>query len=308
MNVTSLIALQSFKGISRKTATKVANELPGDPVDFRDYVKLKFSRGELEIQRAWDQALQIIDRCEELGIRPVAVTDDACYPERLYSLNAESPPVLYIKGAIEALQYDSEVIAIVGTRTPTENGIIAAYELGCVSANNHIPVVSGLASGCDASGHIGCLKRGGVAIAVMAHGLDMVYPSEHWGLREQILEQNGCLVSEYPPGIKSAGWRFVDRDRIQSGLSDVVIVIQTGKHGGTHHTAEAAQKQGRRIYCMLPQKFDDGRPSVEGTYDIIDKWDAEWLTNPEQLLSIIDGQYRVPHGVNKEVQQLEFEF
>ena len=310
MNVTSLIALQRLRGVGPMRALNVANESPSDPVDFKDYVNLKFPHGELEIRRAWDQAIQIIDRCEELGIRPVAVTDDTCYPYRLHSIQGKKPkpPVLYIKGSIDAIRHDSVVVAIVGTRNPTEHGIKAAYDFGSFAASNQIPVVSGLAYGCDYYGHQGCLEHGGIAVAVMAHGLDMVYPPEHQALAHQIIEQNGCLVSEYPPGTKSAKWTFVDRDRIQSGLSDFVIVAQTGKFGGTHHTARFAQEQGRKIYCVEPQESETDHPSVEGMYDIIDNRGAEWITNPEDLLPKINGQDRISHENKTEVQQLELEF
>ena len=310
MGVTQLIALQRLKGIGPKTALTVANEVPSDPLEFKDYVELKFSRGEVETWQAWDQALQIIDRCEELGIRPVAVTDDTYYPDRLHSIQGKKPkpPVLYIKGSIDAVRRDSVVVAIVGTRKPTENGIKGAYEFGRFAANNHIPVVSGLAYGCDAYAHQGCLKHGGIAIAVMAHGLDMIYPPEHLALAHQIIEQNGCLVSEYPPGIKSTRWSFVDRDRLQSGLSDNVIVIQTGKYGGTHHTVRFAQEQGRKIYCLHPHESDSDHSAVQGMYDIINNRGAEWIKDPEDLLTIINEQNRVPHRITPEMQQLELEF
>lgn len=308
MNVTSLIALQRFKGIGRKTALKVASEVPSDPLEFKDYVRLKFSREETETRRVWDQARQIIEQCEELEICPVAVTDEVCYPKRLHTIRDEKPPVLYIKGSVDVMQDNSGVVAIVGTRTPTKNGINAAYDFGQFAATNQLPVVSGLAYGCDVYSHLGCLENGGTAIAVMAHGLDTVYPPEHLHLAHQIIEQNGCLVSEYPPSVKSTRWSFVDRDRLQSGLSDIVIVVQTGQHGGTHHTAKFAQEQGRKIYCVEPQESETDHPSVEGMYDIINNQGAEWITNPEDLLLKISGHDRISQGDNTEVRQLELEF
>ena len=308
MNVTSLIALQRFKGIGRKTALKVASEVPSDPLEFRDYVKLKFSREELETRHVWDQARQIIEQCEQLEICPVAVTDEVCYPKRLHTIRDDKPPVLYVKGSIDAIQDNSGVVAIVGTRTPTENGINAAYDFGQFAATNRIPVVSGLAYGCDVYSHLGCLENGGRAIAVMAHGLDSVYPPEHLQLAHQIIEQNGCLVSEYPPSVKSTRWSFVDRDRLQSGLCDIVIVVQTGRHGGTHHTAKFAQAQGRDIYCVRPRESESDHPAVKGTYDIIDKRGAEWIVNPEDLLPKINRQNGFPCRTNEKAQQLELEF
>jgi len=212
----------------------------------------------------------------------VAVTDPTIYPQRFHSLNGRKPKpsVLYIKGSIDALQHNHAVIAGVGTRHPTENGIKSAYDFGCFAAENHIPVVSGLAYGCDVYAHQGCIDHNGTAIAVMAHGLDMVYPSEHRELAHQIVEQNGCLVSEYPPGVKMTKWSFVDRDRLQSGLSDSVIVIQTGRKGGTRHTARFAQEQGMSIFCVKPHRNECNHPMVEGVYEMANEQNAEWIETP----------------------------
>ncbi|MCY4172048.1 MAG: DNA-protecting protein DprA [Bacteroidetes bacterium] len=310
MNITSLIALQRFRGIGYKRVLKVAHEVPSDFNGFKEYVGFKFSRDEAETRHAWDQALQIIEQCENLRIRPVAVTDQTSYPKRLYSMDSKkpNPPVLYVKGSIDALHFDSLVISIIGTRHPTENGIRVAYDFGRFAAHNHIPVVSGLAYGCDANGHIGCLEHGGIAVAVMAHGLDMVYPPEHLSLADQIVEQNGCLVSEYPPGVPITRWSFVDRDRLQSGLSDSVIVIQTGKKGGTHHTAKFAKNQGRRIFCVQPTIDESRHPAVAGTYDIIQYQDAKWISMPEQLFSMIGNQTEYGNQTDSRQEQLQLGF
>ncbi len=310
MNTTSLIALQRLKGIGNKTALKVAQEVPCDFIGFKEYAGFKFSRHEAEALEAWNQALQIVDQCEKLHIHPVAVTDPTSYPKRLDIRDSKkpNPPVLYVKGSIDALHQDSYVIAIIGTRHPTENGIMAAFDFGRFAAQNHIPVVSGLAYGCDAHGHIGCLEHGGIAIAVMAHGLDMVYPPEHLSLADQIIEQNGCLVSEYPPGVPTTRWSFVDRDRLQSGLSDTVIVIQTGKKGGTHHTAKFARDQGRRIFCVRPASNESRHPSVVGTHDIVRDQDAEWITMPEQLFHVIENQSVYDNPSNSRLEQLQLGF
>jgi len=202
------------------------------------------------------------------------------------------------------------VISIIGTRHPTENGVIAAYDFGRFAAQNQIPVVSGLAYGCDAHSHIGCLKHGGIAIAVMAHGLDTVYPPEHISLAEQIIEQSGCLVSEYPPGVPTTRWSFVDRDRLQSGLSDAVIVIQTEKKGGTHHTAKFARDQGRRIYCIKPTINESRHPSVVGIYDIVrdQEQEQEWISMPEQLFPVIENQSVYSNQTDGRLEQLQLGF
>lgn len=286
MKVISLIALQCLHKIGAKTALKAANDVPCDPVEFTDYVKFRFGRPLEEAERAWDQALKIMDECQKSNIYPVAVTDED-YPTRLQKIQDNRPPVIYIKGSHEALQNSSTVVAIIGTRKPTDRGIKAAHTFGRVAAQNDIPVVSGLAYGCDFYGHSGCLDEGGIAVAVLAHGLDMVYPQKHRNLAHQIVEEGGCLLSEYPPSTQATKWSFIERDRLQSALSDIVIVIQTGVHGGTHHTAKFAQTQQRKILCLKPHESDLHHPSVQGNSDIVQKRDAEWIDNADDLPLLI---------------------
>ena len=141
-------------------------------------------------------------------------------------------------------------LAVVGTREPTKQGEEAAHRTARAAAEAGFAVVSGLARGCDTRAHEGCLGAGGVGVAVLAHGLDMVYPAENRDLAERLIKQGGCLVSEYPVGAKPAGPAFVERDRIQSGLSEAVLVIETGTRGGTMHTVKFARRQKRQIACI----------------------------------------------------------
>ena len=288
MKVISLIALQCLRGIGSKTTLAVANDIPCDPAEFANYVSSKFGRPSQEAEYAWDQALRIMDKCQKSDIYPVAVTDEY-YPNRLHTIQEDRPPVIYIKGSLEAIPNSSLVVAIVGTRKPTDRGIEAAYEFGCMAAKNNVPVVSGLAYGCDYYGHSGCLEQGGTAIAILAHGLDMVYPSEHRDMANQIVEEGGCLMSEYQPGQLATRWSFVARDRLQSALSDIVIVIQTGKNGGTHHTAKFAQAQKRKILCVRPRESDLAYSQVWGNSDIVHGRGADWIDKADDLLPLIRG-------------------
>ena len=104
--------------------------------------------------------------------------------------------------------------------------------LGVRAAQGPIPVVSGLALGCDTLGHQGCVEANGTGITVMAHGLDYVYPMSNQGLAHDLLESGGALVSEHPPGVKPTRWFFAIRDRLQGALSDIVVV-ETGLKGST---------------------------------------------------------------------------
>ena len=114
--------------------------------------------------------------------------------------------------------------------------------------------------GIDAAAHRGCLDQGGYTTAVLPCGLDHSYPPQHRELAAQIAAA-GCLLSEYPPGIQPARYRFVERDRLQSGLSDLVIVVETEMDGGAMHTARFARRQGRMLLVFSPAGLDSNRAS-----------------------------------------------
>ncbi len=286
MKAIPLIALQYLPGIGAKTVLKMAGDLPSGPVEFADFVNSRFGHPLQETVHAWDQALQIMDKCLQSNINVVTVIDEN-YPEKLHGMREDRPPVIYIKGSHEALQSNSAVVAIIGTREPTDRGSKAAYDLGCIAAQNNLPVVSGLAYGCDYHGHAGCLDQGGIAVAILAHGLDMVYPRKHENLANQIIEKGGCLLSEYPPGIQARKWTFIARDRLQSALSDILVVIQTGIRGGTHHTAAFAQTQQKTILCLRPHERELHHPSVQGNADIVQTRNATWIDGSDDLIPLI---------------------
>lgn len=207
---------------------------------------------------ASEKAIKIIDFSDKLDIKILNYFDEK-YPSRLRSI-PDPPPILYYKGDIDFLSQNL-LIAAVGTREPTEYGMRVAEELGGLLANCDIPIVSGLAEGCDAYAQQGCVNNEGQTVAVLAHGLDQIYPKQNEKLSQQILSQKGCLLSEYPPNFKPTKYSFVDRDRLQSGISDAIIVVETGVKGGTMHTVNYCLKQNRILgsishpseYLSLPQ-------------------------------------------------------
>lgn len=170
------------------------------------------------------------------------------YPQKLQDI--PSPPKrLYAIGDISLLHRPSA--AIVGTRSPSNEGKRQALLWGERRASEGKIVVSGLAKGVDSFGHLGCLKGGGKTIAVMAQGLDMaIYPSERAKLAALILERGGLLLSEQPPGTPVHPGRLVARNRIQSGLSESVIIVEMGIVSGTAHTVRFAWDQGREVQVV----------------------------------------------------------
>lgn len=288
MDAIGLMAMQRLRGIGAKKTLSVYPDVPTGFQEFERFVVRSFPRQTpQDCARAWTEALRIQERCDALGIRAIPISDTCNYPRRLHVLDGDKPCVVYLKGSLNAMSDQPRIVAIIGTRHPTEDGIEAAKSYGGFAARHGIPVVSGLAFGCDYHGHVGCIKERGVALAVLAHGLDTVYPPQHHNLAEEIVRQGGCLVSEYPPGTPPSRWSFVHRDRLQSALSDLVIVIQTGVKGGTLHTVRAAIKQKRQVVCVHPKEYDRSEIEVRGNFEIVNDGRASWIEEASEMLSLL---------------------
>ena len=249
-----VLFLMQVKGVSRKTIYKNFQLESGEYSlgDVRDIIKQaalntkKIGVPDMqELEVAYGKYQSIIEQSNELGIRIFSYLDQG-FPTKLRKI-ADPPAVIYALGNTECL--NEKAVAVIGTREPIKHGAEVADKLGFVLGREGYTVVSGLAYGCDKFGHMGCLRAKGKTAAVMAGGLDKVYPAEHKELAQEIVESGGCLISEYP--VKSQMYRncFVERDRLQSGLSEGLIIVETDVRGGTWHTIEYAREYGRRIGC-----------------------------------------------------------
>lgn len=168
------------------------------------------------------------------------------YPARLVDI-PNRPEVLYYRGEIPVYQIG---VAIVGTRKPTEYGKQTTKVLAERLAQRGAAIISGLAHGIDGIAHESAVKVGGMTIAVLPGGLETIYPSTHRNLAERILETGGGLVGEYQPGTPPLPHRFLERNRIISGLSDIIVVTEAGLRSGTMNTVSHALEQGRDIYAV----------------------------------------------------------
>lgn len=170
---------------------------------------------------------------------------ESAYPPLLALCN-DAPPALFVVGDLDALTQPA--VAIVGTRNPSADGCRAAGNLARDLAKAGIVVASGLAKGIDGSAHQGALNGDGRTIAVMATGIDRVYPRQHEKLAQSIARQ-GALVSEFPPGADPQRWHFPRRNRTLSGLTLGTVVVEAGSPSGSLITATAAAEQGREVFA-----------------------------------------------------------
>jgi DNA protecting protein DprA len=183
------------------------------------------------------------------------------FPERLAE-TLDSPHWLFVRGSIPT----TPMVAIVGSRNTTAYGSGIAERLGSIIGAAGWPVVSGLARGVDAAAHRGCVSGGGRAVAVLGSGIDVWYPTSNRSLGERVLESGGAVISEAGPGVTPEPWRFPFRNRIISGLSEVVIVVEAAERSGALITASTAVAQGREV-MVVPG--DLTRPTSAGCNALI---------------------------------------
>jgi DNA processing protein len=169
------------------------------------------------------------------------------YPEPLSSI-PDPPAVLFFRGGIAPCDLPP-CAAVIGSRRCSMYGRRVARTLAGELAAGGAAVVSGLARGIDAEAHRGALDSGGITAAVLGSGVDVIYPAEHRGLAERIVNR-GCVVSEYPPGTAPARHAFPERNRLISGLSRVVVVVEAGEKSGTMITVGTALDQGREVLAV----------------------------------------------------------
>lgn len=242
--------LEKVKGMSRQTASAVVEQ--ADP----------------------DKAARTAARIIQLGWA-IHFLGDSDYPAPLDRI--DDPPALLFSVGAEIAQ-DDKMIAIVGTRHPSENGRLFAHRLAADLARAGVTVVSGMAEGVDSAAHRGALDAGGRTVAVWGSSLDIVYPPTNRGLADQI-KDSGTIVSEYPPDTRPDRSTFPDRNRIISGLSEGVVVVEAGRKSGALITASQALAQGRELFAV------PGPPGVQtslGTNDLIRKG-ARLVTSAEDI-------------------------
>lgn len=206
----------------------------------------------------------------------IITINERLYPKRLKEIY-DAPVCIYIKGNKNIL--NQNMIGIIGCRQASEYGIKVAKYFSYNLSKKGIIIVSGLAKGIDSFSHIGTIEANGKTIAVVGNSLDIVYPKENYYLEKQIIQKEGAIISEYPLGVKPEKINFPARNRIISGISKGVIVVEAKRKSGTLITVDFALEQGRDVY-VVPGNINS--INSVGTNDLI-KQGARLVTNYEDI-------------------------
>jgi DNA processing protein len=264
-----LAVLLGLRGIGPHTAEKLATAFPTLDV-LRDAPATEISRhvssaaaASLGDETAWSGAVRsaevTLHQAERMGIRLVTVFDRD-YPGAFKTLS-DRPVLLYVQGQ---MRVGPRKVACIGTRTPSRFGEEVTRRIVGFLVERSWSIVSGLATGVDAIAHRSCLEMRGHTIAVLANGLDSVYPKKNSDLAEAILSAGGALVSEQPFGAPATPRNLVQRDRLQSGLSLATIPMQTDITGGSMHTVRYTLMQKRLLFAPVPQGAHADEPGSRG--------------------------------------------
>ena len=244
--------LQSKAGISASAAVKLIRAM-GSPekIFFAEEPEYELAgMDKKSISLLMDKSLsgtyRILDNCQEMGINIIAAGDSQ-YPERLKNI-FDPPVVLYVKGKLPVLDEEAAV-AVAGTRKCTPYGLKAAEKIGYELAREGCLVVSGLAKGIDSAAAKGALRGGGKVVGVVGSGPDIVYPVENARLFEDVCAE-GAIISEYPPKTEVRSTHFPARNRIISGVSAGLVIIEAPKRSGSLITAARALEQGRDVFAV----------------------------------------------------------
>ncbi len=238
------------------------------------------SAKEIHSFKNWDEVDDILVKTEKIGAKIITIFDEE-YP--LYLKHIYSPPAFFwLKGDANVLNKQS--IAVIGTRKPTQYGKKMAAKITAQLAEEGLCVVSGLAYGIDAIAHKAALDAEGTTIAVLGSGIDNIYPKKHASLAQRIVENGGAVITEFPPGAAPDAGNFPVRNRIVSGMSLGVLVVESGVQGGSMITAELGLDQNREIFA-LPHNMDN-LSGTGGNY-LIKTGAAKLVQNIQDILNEI---------------------
>jgi DNA processing protein len=245
--------LKEISGISKETATAIAS--------FKD----------------WDKVKEELELIKKNDVNIITYQDDL-YPQKLLNIY-DRPPFIYVRGS---LNKDDINIAIVGSRQASTYGKYTTERISRKLAQKGVTVVSGMARGIDSAAHRGAITAHGRTIAILGSGLDVIYPPENKKLFGDIIE-NGAVISEFPLGTPPRSANFPARNRIISGMSYGVVIVEAGEKSGSLITARLALEQGREVFAV-PGSIDSA--GSRGTNKLI-KQGAKLIENTDDILEEI---------------------
>lgn len=264
-----LLTLGFLPGVGPRTLIKLAEHPRFPETNIQEMGKLLPNlEGRLQgeaFEEAQKRAAENIAQAKRDGARILSVADPE-YPAAL-AATSDRPPLLFVKGHLQP----TRTVAVIGTREPTEHGAEIARRATRYLVDEGWSIISGLALGTDGLAHQAALEAGGHTVAVLAHGLQTIAPRQHTQLAQQILDQGGAVVSEYPYGTAVFPAQFVKRDRTQAGLSQGVLMVQTDVKGGSLHASRAALDYGRPLAVPVPtpRDQDNREPKIQGNLEIL---------------------------------------
>lgn len=300
-----LKVLLDTKGIGNITARKIFDRILVCFDTSNDYISelskqlVKYGVSKLDIENRIYTNRKVLMEYEESGISIVNYTDPL-YPIKLLQLE-DFPVILYYKGNINILN-ESVSIGIIGTRTPTPYGIEITKKFTSFIAKRNIVIVSGLAKGIDREAHLETVAIKRQTIAFIAQGLNTpLSPKQNRELAQEILENGGALISEYPPFMKPRPNFFVERDRLQAGVSDAILVIESTVKSGTMHAVNTMKKLDRKVGALMhPNKFSNNNIYSEGNRYLFDNEIATPVFSELSLIEFItdaekyDSCFKIP--------------
>ena len=302
-----LLFLSNIKRVGKKTINDKYLDLVEGSTDYAEFISSKRITSDFTKEKIVDACAKTESLYEEIINSPeidvITVFDDL-YPDKLRDMGDKKPIFLYVKGNAEALSKPN--MAVIGTRKPSENSQLFEKELvKAVLDNSDRAIVSGLALGCDKIAHETTVFENKVTIAILPSGLNKIAPASHKGLAEEIIENGGCLVSEYAPNEKANRGYYIERDQLVAAFSDINFVIQCGEKSGTMHTVNATidYKNSdsifhRDLYVYLPTELskenyakDNPLGDYSGNVKILNEGNGTRVSDIEEFceeLAILD--------------------
>ena len=286
-SIISLLKIKGFGNVKVKSLLEFigndqydnSNDLKNLISEFSEKVKKTKIPSINELEIAIDNSKMIIDECLNKNINIMGYSD-LDFPNSLKSIN-NGPVILYTKGK-EKLIKNQKLICIIGTREPTKTAIKLGENLSKTVIDNNYKIVSGLALGCDTIAHKTSVNNDSETIAVLPSSVEEVYPKENRKLADKILDKNGLIISEYEPGSILTKNKYIERNRIVSGISKGVCVIQCNIKSGTMRTVDSAIKQNKKIGA-INYSFTNKIREYEGNDFLINKSNYS-LGNKEEIL------------------------